>query len=145
MYKRQDIDRFTSFEGDTGPYVLYTIVRIKSILNKYEQTYGAQSLSVADRMKDFVAPEGASETDLCLLLTKFSEVIESAYAELAPHKICKFIYDVANVFNSFYHDTKILSEEDETKRKSYIALITLTKGILETCTDLLAIKVPDRM
>ena len=140
-----DIDRFTSFEGDTGPYVLYTIVRIKSILNKYEQTYGAHSLSVADRMKDFVAPEGASETDLCLLLTKFSEVIESAYAELAPHKICKFIYDVANVFNSFYHDTKILSEEDETKRKSYIALITLTKGILETCTDLLAIKVPDRM
>ena len=140
-----DIDRFTSFEGDTGPYVLYTIVRIKSILNKYEQTYGAQSLSVADRMKDFVAPEGASETDLCLLLTKFSEVIESAYAELAPHKICKFIYDVANVFNSFYHDTKILSEEDEKKRNSYIALITLTKSILETCTDLLAIKVPDRM
>ena len=140
-----DIDRFTSFEGDTGPYVLYTIVRIKSILNKYEQTYGAQSLSVADRMKDFVAPEGASETDLCLLLTKFSEVIESAYAELAPHKICKFIYDVANVFNSFYHDTKILSEEDEKKRNSYIALITLTKSIPETCTDLLAIKVPDRM
>ncbi|MFR2234794.1 MAG: arginine--tRNA ligase [Lachnospiraceae bacterium] len=140
-----DIDRFTSFEGDTGPYVLYTIVRIKSILNKYEQTYGAQSLSVADRMKDFVAPEGASETDLCLLLTKFSEVIESAYAELAPHKICKFIYDVANVFNSFYHDTKILTEEDEKKRNSYIALITLTKSILETCTDLLAIKVPDRM
>ena len=140
-----DIDRFTSFEGDTGPYVLYTIVRIKSILNKYEQTHGAQSLSVADRMKDFVAPEGASETDLCLLLTKFSEVIESAYAELAPHKICKFIYDVANVFNSFYHDTKILTEEDEKKRNSYIALITLTKSILETCTDLLAIKVPDRM
>ena len=140
-----DIDRFTSFEGDTGPYVLYTIVRIKSILNKYEQTYGEQKQSVADRMKDFVAPEGESETDLCLLLTKFSEVIESAYAELAPHKICKFIYDVANVFNSFYHDTKILSEEDEKKRNSYIALIMLTKGILETCTDLLAIKVPDRM
>ena len=140
-----DIDRFTSFEGDTGPYVLYTIVRIKSILNKYEQNFGAENLTIAERMKDFIAPEGASETDLCLLLTKFSDVIESAYAELAPHKICKFIYDVANVFNSFYHDTKILSEEDEKKRRSYIALISLTKGILETCTDLLAIKVPDRM
>ena len=64
---------------------------------------------------------------------------------LPSFKICKFIYDVANVFNSFYHDTKILSEEDEKKRNSYIALITLTKSILETCTDLLAIKVPDRM
>lgn len=140
-----DIDRFSSFEGDTGPYVLYTIVRIKSIMKKYEQTYAEDIKALADRMGDFLAPEGASETDLCLLLAKFSEVIESAYAELAPHKICKFIYDVANVFNGFYHDTKILTEENEAKRRSYIALISLTKSILETCIDLLAIKAPDRM
>ena len=140
-----DIDRFSSFEGDTGPYVLYTIVRIKSIMKKYEQTYGNDVKTLSDRMADFLAPEGASETDLCLLLAKFSEVIESAYAELAPHKICKFIYDVANVFNGFYHDTKILTEENEAKRRSYIALISLTKSVLETCIDLLGIKAPERM
>ncbi|MGN1188634.1 MAG: arginine--tRNA ligase, partial [Lachnospiraceae bacterium] len=140
-----DIDRFSSFEGDTGPYVLYTIVRIKSIMKKYEQTYGNDVKTLSDRMDDFLAPEGASETDLCLLLAKFSEVIESAYAELAPHKICKFIYDAANVFNGFYHDTKILTEENEAKRRSYIALISLTKSVLETCIDLLGIKAPERM
>ncbi len=134
-----DIDRFTSFEGDTGPYILYTIVRIKSILKKYAETGAVVS------MDDLQAPTGDSEVNLSLLLTKFAEVIESAYEELAPHKICKFLYDVSNAFNGFYHDTKILSEEDEARKKSYIALITLTKNILETCIDLLAIEAPDRM
>ena len=129
----------SSFEGDTGPYILYTIVRIKSILKKYAET-GATVV-----MDDLQTPTGDSEVNLSLLLTKFAEVIESAYEELAPHKICKFLYDVSNAFNGFYHDTKILSEEDEAKKKSYIALITLTKNILETCIDLLAIEAPDRM
>lgn len=138
-----DIDRFTAFEGETGPYILYTIVRIKSILKKYEQTNKPEPL---DKLMDKLLPAASrSETDLCLLLTKFAETLETAYAELAPHKICKYIYEVANVFNTFYHDTKILSEEDETKKSSYIALITLTKEILEVCIDLLAIEAPERM
>ena len=134
-----DIDRFTSFEGDTGPYILYTIVRIKSILKKYAETGATVS------MDDMKAPASESAVNLSLLLTKFSEVMESAYAELAPHKVCKFLYDVSNAFNGFYHDTKILSEEDEAKKKSYVALITLTKNMLETCINLLAIEAPDRM
>lgn len=138
-----DIDRFTAFEGETGPYILYTIVRIKSILKKYEQTNTLDSL---DKLMDKLLPANSeSETNLCLLLTKFAETLESAYEELAPHKICKYIYEVANTFNSFYHDTKILAEEDEAKKSSYIALISLTKEILEVCIDLLAIEAPERM
>lgn len=134
-----DIDRFTSFEGDTGPYILYTIVRIKSILKKHAQT--GENVSY----EDLLMPSGDSEMELELLLCKFAEVIETAYEELAPHKICKFLYDVSNSFNRFYHETKILGEEDTAKRKSYVALLCLIKDMLETCIDLLAIEAPDRM
>ena len=80
-----------------------------------------------------------------LQLAKYSEVLENSFAETAPHKICQYIYETANAFNSFYHDTKILSEEDETQKDSYIGLITLTKRVLETCIGLLGIEAPERM
>lgn len=134
-----DIDRFTSFEGDTGPYILYTIVRIKSILKKYEAT-GA----TVDGLK-IVNPDNESGRSLMLELTKLSDVMDSAFADTAPHKICKFIYDLSNAFNHFYHETKILSEEDEAKKKGYIALIDLTKNVLVTCIDVLGIEAPERM
>lgn len=134
-----DIDRFTSFEGDTGPYILYTIVRIKSILKKYEEN-GA----VVSGLKP-VDPDNESGRSLMLELTKLSEVIDSAFAESAPHKICKFVYDLSNAFNHFYHETKILSEEDDSKKKGYIALIELTKNVLVTCIDMLGIEAPERM
>ena len=134
-----DIDRFTSFEGDTGPYILYTIVRIKSILKKYEAEGGmVQGLTINN-------PGSESETSLMLEISKLSDVIDTAFAETAPHKICKFVYDLSNAFNHFYHETKILSETDEAKKKGYIALIDLTKNILVTCIDLLGIEAPDRM
>ena len=134
-----DIDRFSSFEGNTGPYILYTIVRIKSILAKYKTSSGDMNgltlkLSPSD-----------SEKNLALALVKFQEVVNSAYIENAPHKICQYIYDVSNAFNGFYHDTKILSETDEDKKKGYIALISLAKDILLTCIDLLGIECPERM
>ena len=134
-----DLDRFTSFEGNTGPYILYTIVRIKSILAKYKENGGS-----LDNIKILPAKE-ESEKTLSLSLVKFQEVIESAYKDNAPHRICQYIYEASNAFNGFYHNTKILAEENEEQKKSYIALITLTKGILEACTDLLGIKCPDRM
>ena len=134
-----DIDRFASFEGNTGPYILYTIVRIKSILAKYKENGGS-----LDNIKILPAKE-ESEKILSLSLVKFQEVIESAYKDNAPHRICQYIYEASNAFNGFYHNTKILAEENEEQKKSYIALITLTKGILEACTDLLGIKCPDRM
>lgn len=134
-----DIDRFSSFEGNTGPYILYTIVRIKSILAKYKTSSGDMNgltlkLSPSD-----------SEKNLALALVKFQEVVNNAYIENAPHKICQYIYDVSNAFNGFYHDTKILSETDEDKKKGYIALISLAKDILLTCIDILGIECPERM
>ena len=134
-----DIDRFTSFEGNTGPYILYTIVRIKSILHKYHD--------LGKSAKDAVitAAHSESEKNLMLELAKFNAVIESAFVDTAPHKICSYIYDLANAFNSFYHETKIMSEEDEMVQKSYIRVLELTKSVLETSIDLLGFSAPERM
>lgn len=133
-----DTDKFTSFEGNTGPYILYTIVRIKSILNKYAMTGAVNECKFAP---------AANETDKALMLelAKFHGVIDSAYLEIAPHKICAYIYDVANAFNRFYHENKIMGEEDTVKQQGWIALLSLTKNILETCIDLLGFSAPERM
>ena len=134
-----DIDRFTSFEGDTGPYILYTIVRIKSILNKYEQAGGSlEETSIK-------VPVNKDEKDLMMVIGRFPAMVRNAYEELAPHKICAYIYEMANAFNHFYHETKILTEEDADKKAGYIALLKLTKEILETCIDLLGFDAPERM
>ncbi len=134
-----DIDRFTSSEGDTGPYILYTIARIKSILRKYEEAKGTISSLVIGEATN----EG--EKALMLELTKFNAMMENACEEHAPHKVCAFIYDLANAFNKFYHDTKIMGEEDAKKQASYIALLVLTRKVLETCIDVLGFEAPDRM
>lgn len=134
-----DIDRFTSFEGDTGPYILYTIVRIKSILNKYTEAGGVLSeVSLKE-------PVNKDEKDLMMVISRFGSMMKNAYDELAPHKVCAYIYEMANAFNRFYHETKILSEEDAQKKAGYIALLKLTKEILETCIDVLGFEAPERM
>lgn len=134
-----DVDRFTSSEGNTGPYILYTIVRIKSILKNYEEL-GKKAEEGA------IAPCGSEiEKALMLELTKFNSVMENAYEETAPHKVCAYIYDLANAFNKFYHETKILSSEDEKAQKSWIRLLVLTKRVLETCIDLLGFEAPEKM
>lgn len=134
-----DVDRFTSFEGNTGPYILYTIVRIKSILNKYQASgHELEGLKVAGATSE-------SEKALMLEVVKYNEVMETAFEELAPHKICAYIYDLANAFNRFYHETRILAEEDEEKQKSYIALLKVTKNVLEACIDVLGFEAPERM
>ena len=135
-----DIDRFASFEGNTGPYILYTIVRIKSILEKYK----AESEN-ADVNLPVISTDNGSQMQLMLEVAKFNEIIENAAEELAPHKICSYVYDLSNAFNRFYHETKILAEEDQTKKAGYIALINLTINVLEQCIDLLGFSAPDRM
>jgi arginyl-tRNA synthetase len=134
-----DIDRFTSFEGNTGPYILYTIVRIKSILNKYKE-----SGKEAGDVKIPVA-KTESEKKLYLELAKFNAAMRTAYEESAPHKLCAYIYDLSNALNHFYHETKILAQEDETVTAGYIKLLELTKKVLEQCIDLLGFSAPDRM
>lgn len=134
-----DVDRFTSFEGNTGPYILYTIVRIKSILGRYAAEGGsldAYALQPA---------ASAGEKALMLELSRLNEVMEAAFEELALHKICSYIYDLANSFNRFYHETKILSEKDEKKKGSWISLLVLTRDVLECCIDVLGFSSPERM
>lgn len=134
-----DIDRFTSFEGDTGPYILYTIVRIKSILAKYRDQGGTMAeLALA-------GAQSASEKELMKQLAGFNAAVESACEEKAPYKICAYIYDLANAFNSFYHETRILAEEDAQRKNALIALLVLTRDVLETCIDMLGFSAPDRM
>ena len=134
-----DTDKFTSFEGNTGPYILYTIVRIKSILSKYAAAAGGD-LPTAVR-----AAENESEKALMLEISKFSSMIMSAYEEIAPHRICAYIYDVCNAFNRFYHETRILTEEDNARKEGWIALLVLVRNVLETCTDLLGFEAPEKM
>ena len=139
-----DIDRFTSFEGNTGPYILYTIVRIGSILDKFREQYPAR----ADHNKESVEAacrEAAAGKKLALSLSRYSEVIEASWEETAPHKICQYIYEISNEFNSFYHDVKILSEEDELRQQSYIALLSITRRVLLSCIHMLGFEAPDKM
>ena len=134
-----DVDRFTSFEGNTGPYILYTIVRIKSILNRYMEEGGKLDAG------EILPASNSSEKNLMLQLTGFGSMVENAFEEKAPHKICAYIYDVSNAFNSFYHETKILSEENQAQKESYIRILQLTKKVLETSIDLLGFEAPDKM
>ncbi len=134
-----DVDRFTSSEGNTGPYILYTVVRIKSILKKY----GEQGGEAADAR--IMECENESEKALMRELARFNSVMENVYEELAPHKICAYIYDLANAFNRFYHETSILGTEEEARKHSRIRLLVLTRRVLETCMDLLGFEAPERM
>lgn len=134
-----DPDKFTSFEGDTGPYILYTIVRIKSILAKYKEQGGKlEGLTFKEAFNE-------SEKALMMALVQFNTMMQSAAEETAPHKVCAYIYDLANAFNHFYHETKILGEPDEGRREGLIALLLLTRDVLETCIDLLGFSAPEKM
>ena len=134
-----DVDRFTSFEGNTGPYILYSVVRIKSILKKYETAHPSAM--------DFpiLPPQNEIESDLALNLCRFSSAVRQAAAEYAPNKLCSYIYGICNAFNRFYHATKILSQEDEAVLGGYISLLRLSKDILEQCISLLGFEAPEHM
>lgn len=131
-----DIDRFASFEGNTGPYILYTIVRIKSILNKAGFDRSNSSIN---------KPYSDVERNLMLQIAKFNEMVELSFRERAPHKVCEYVYDLSNIFNKFYNDTRILAEEDENKKQSWLSLINLVREVLEQSLDLLGIETVERM
>lgn len=133
-----DVDRFTSFEGNTGPYILYTIVRIKSILSRFRAEGG--------RIGETILPaDSAEEKELQLLISRYNSEIENAWEERAPHKICAYIYELSNVFNRFYHETAILKEERSEQKQSWITLLDLTRQVLEDAIDLLGFEAPERM
>lgn len=134
-----DVERFTSFEGNTGPYILYTIVRIKSILKKYQEK------KTLPKNAAILAARSGSEKALMLEVSKFNSMMETAFADTAPHKVCAYIYDLANAFNHFYHETKILAEQDEMVQAGYICLLELTKRVLEICIEVLGFEAPEKM
>lgn len=133
-----DLDKFVSFEGNTGPYILYTVVRIKSILNRSQEEIEQYELKLAN-------PNNQIERELMLKLIGFNETVEKAFIEKAPNKICEYIYDLANLFNRFYHESKIISEENIERKMSWIKLITITKNVLEKGLYLLGLEAPDKM
>ena len=130
-----DMDRFAAFEGNTGPYILYTIVRIKSIIAKYGE-YKHLPIQV---------PANAHAKDLMLSITKFGPTMEAALKSSAPNLICAYIYELAGAVNKFYHETRILTEENEALKAGYIALIGLAKDILETSIHILGFEAPEKM
>ena len=130
-----DMERFAAFEGNTGPYILYTIVRVKSILAKYGPW---EHLSIQ-------APVNAAAKDLMLAITKLGPALESALAASAPNLVCAYIYELAGCVNKFYHETPVLKEENEAVKAGNIALLGLAKNILETCIHILGFSAPDKM
>ena len=130
-----DLERFAAFEGNTGPYILYTIVRIKSILAKF----GAwEHLPIQPAAN-------ASAKDLMLSITRLGPTLEAALNTSSPNQICAYIYDLAGCVNKFYHETRILGEEDQNLKNGYIALIGLAKRILEQCIYILGFSAPEKM
>ena len=130
-----DLDRFAAFEGNTGPYILYTIVRIKSILARYGK----------DAEKVIRPAASKEEKNLMLTISRFADNLTAAYRQSAPNTICAYIYELSGALNKFYHETKILAETDKEKQAGYIALVALAKEILETCIDLLGFSAPEKM
>ncbi len=130
-----DLERFAAFEGNTGPYILYTIVRVKSILSRF----GAwEHLPIQP-------PANPCAKDLMLSITKFGPTMEQALANSAPNVVCAYIYELAGCVNKFYHETPILKEEDEATKAGHIALIGLAKDILECCIHILGFEAPEKM
>ena len=135
-----DLERFASFEGNTGPYILYTAVRIKSILKKYAQQGGTAIAAANLRLA-----ESESEKAIFLDLARYPEIMRGAWKELAPHRICQYLYELSNHFNSFYHAVRILQEADEEKKRAYLALIATAETVIEHCLSVLGMEVPERM
>jgi len=130
-----DLERFAAFEGNTGPYILYTIVRVKSILSKYGPW---ETLPIQ-------APANQSAKELMLSITRFGPALENALASSSPNLVCAYIYELAGCVNKFYHENRILTEEDPVLQQGYIALIGLAKRILEQSIDLLGFSAPEKM
>lgn len=135
-----DVDRFISFEGNTGPHIQYMVVRIKSILKKYAELMGGDF-----RLSPVRPASSETEKELQLELCRFGEAVETAFSEAAPHRICQYMYDLSDAFNSFYLANKIIDEPDKDRQAGFISLISLTKDVLTACMDLLGMEAPEYM
>ncbi len=133
-----DIRKFTASEGDTGPYILYTMARIKSILRKYKEQGGEAGTRV-------IPADSEAMKAVLMRLAGFNQMVEDAFRERAPYKVCAYIYALANEINLFYHETKILVEENEEKKAGYIALIADALKLFEAGISMLGFSAPEKM
>lgn len=131
-----DLNRFTSFEGKTGPYLLYAAVRIKSLLRRATSDGNAPGSIVI---------ESDSERALALQLDGFNSALDQAYHRRMPHFLCEHVYNLAQAFSGFYGAHPIAAEKDPVKRSSRLALCEAVLNQLETALDILGIQTPERM
>jgi arginyl-tRNA synthetase len=132
-----DLDRFSSFDGRTGPYLLYTAVRIKSILREA----AARSL----KSGPILPPASDIERKMMLKVAELPEVLALAFDTRAPNHLCEYAYDLAALFNRFYHGHHVLSENSAVQQASWLGLLSLSLSALELILDILGIDVPERM
>ena len=131
-----DIDKFSRFEGKTGPYLLYTAIRIKSIMRKAKEENITEG--------EIITPTD-SERTLMLLLSQLPDICKNTEEGYAPSYICDFTYTIAQEFNRFYKECHILREKDKKKQGSWLGLANLCLKELELLLDLLGIQIPERM
>lgn len=129
-----DLEKFCSFEGKTGPYILYSMVRIKSILNKVDY----KSFSIHDIYSD-------SERKIYVKLLSLSKILNKSYNEKTLSYICEYLYELCSIFNKFYSETNIINETNNERKETYITLLHLILNICTTLLDVLAIEIPDKM
>ena len=129
-----DIDKFCSFEGKTGPYILYTMVRIKSILNKLN-----------DNSCEIKNIYSNTERDIYIKILELSKTLRKAYSEKTLNYICEYLFELCSLFNKFYGETNIVNEKDKDKQLTYISLLNLIYNTGEKLLDILAIKIPNKM
>ena len=136
-----DIDKFASFEGKTGPYIQYTGARINSLLRKAEMTDKAEQLSNLNLID--IADD--NQRKIAISFLKLQESYFASYKENSLSSLCTALFDFASSFSKFYNDTRILSEKDEHKKNSYLALCLLILKAIKQATNVLAFEIPEKM
>ena len=129
-----DLDKFTSFEGKTGPYIQYTAVRIKSVLAK-----------AGYKNKGEIIVSLPEEKKIIMQIIKLVDSFEIAYGENSLNSLCMALYDLCASYSNFYNNVRILTESDELKKQSYLNLSALTLKAITIATDVLAMEIPEKM
>lgn len=130
-----DLDKFSSVEGKTGPYILYTAVRIKSIFNKLDNVGNEKITLISSK----------EEENLIVKLIELTKVLKSAFDEKNTGVICDYLFNLCNLYNKFYNEHNIVNEKDPSVKSSWIALSRLVYQVIEKLLDILAIEIPERM
>lgn len=136
-------ERMVAFEGNTGPYLLYALVRIKSIFRKAAERFGPAESTAAAAAP--VTLGHSAEKNLAMALLRYSSVTQDVGRTLEPHRLCAFVYELAGAYASFFDACPVLTAPDEATRRSRLRLCSLTERVLVDALTLLGIPVIDRM